>query len=684
MKKQLLSCIFSGMLLILTVQLSAQVAINNDGSQPANSAMLDVKSATKGVLLPRITFEQRNSIVNPAEGLMIFCIDCGINGALSLYSNGAWRTYSPCDNNSPTSGSHIASPTQIIWNWSTVSGTIGYKWNSVNDYNSAFDMETSTTKTELGLNCNTSYNRYVWAYNGCGTSLPTTLTASTLSNPASPITGTHVPSAIQIVWNWNSSVGASGYKWNSANDYSTATDMGTSTTKTETGLTCNTPYTRYIWAYNVCGVSLSTIVTQNTSINPDAPAAGTHIPSITQIEWKWVVASGATGYRWNTTNDYNTAIDMGTNQLLLESGLTCNTAYTRYVWAYNTCGNSTATALNQSTLTNPPASPTSGTHVASQTQIVWNWNTVSVATGYKWNTTNNYASATDMGTNTTTTEAGLTCNTDYIRYAWAYNNCGYSTVTVLNQSTTSCVVLPSLSTTAVSNTTQTTATSGGNVTSAGGGTVTARGACWSTSPNPTIADSHTIDGNGTGTFVSNLTSLLANTPYYVRAYATNSAGTAYGNQEYFTTLSFIIGQNYGGGIIFYIDGTGQHGLISDISDLSNAEWGCYGTLIGGTSTTIGTGQSNTTVIVSGCSQSGIAARICNDLVRNGYSDWYLPSNDELYQMIMQKLVIGGFQTGWYWCSSEINASNAWMVDTYGGSYTTSKGSVGYVRACRSF
>ena len=66
--------------------------------------------------------------------------------------------------------------------------------------------------------------------------------------------------------------------------------------------------------------------------------------------------------------------------------------------------------------------------------------------------------------------------------------------------------------------------------------MTARGVCWSTSQNPTIADSHSTDGTGTGIFVSNLTGLTLNTAYYVRAYATNNVGTAYGNEVSFTTL----------------------------------------------------------------------------------------------------------------------------------------------------
>lgn len=95
-----------------------------------------------------------------------------------------------------------------------------------------------------------------------------------------------------------------------------------------------------------------------------------------------------------------------------------------------------------------------------------------------------------------------------------------------------------ITTTAVSSITETAATSGGNITSDGGGTVTARGVVWSTSVNPTITlATKTSNGSGTGIFTSNITGLTAGTTYYVRAYATNSTGTAYGNEVSFTSAS---------------------------------------------------------------------------------------------------------------------------------------------------
>ena len=90
--------------------------------------------------------------------------------------------------------------------------------------------------------------------------------------------------------------------------------------------------------------------------------------------------------------------------------------------------------------------------------------------------------------------------------------------------------LPTLSTDNVTFISVTTATSGGTITSDGGGSLTERGVCWSLNNNPTIADSKTSDGIETGIFESHIANLTANTVYYLRAYATNSAGTAYGNE----------------------------------------------------------------------------------------------------------------------------------------------------------
>jgi len=96
-------------------------------------------------------------------------------------------------------------------------------------------------------------------------------------------------------------------------------------------------------------------------------------------------------------------------------------------------------------------------------------------------------------------------------------------------------VVPSVTTAAITDLKGIKATSGGTITDEGTGSVFSRGVCWGTIQNPTLSDCKTVDGSGTGSFMSNLTNLEAGTPYYVRAYATNDAGTGYGNQISFTT-----------------------------------------------------------------------------------------------------------------------------------------------------
>ncbi len=101
---------------------------------------------------------------------------------------------------------------------------------------------------------------------------------------------------------------------------------------------------------------------------------------------------------------------------------------------------------------------------------------------------------------------------------------------------TTAAVAPIITTTAASSIAQTTASSGASITSDGGATITASGVCWATTANPTTASSKTTNNVATGSFSSSLTGLTANTVYYVRAYATNSVSTVYGNQVTFTTL----------------------------------------------------------------------------------------------------------------------------------------------------
>ena len=227
----------------------------------------------------------------------------------------------------------------------------------------------------------------------------------------------------------------------------------------------------------------------------------------------------------------------------------------------------------------------------------------------------------------------------------------------------------------------------GNITSDGGSLVTQRGFCWSSSSQtPNIQNDTVESGIGAGSFSGIIPGLKSQTLYYIRAYASNMNGTGYGSTLAVTTVPYSIGLYYEGGIIFYLDGTGEHGLMAATSDQSpGTEWGCVGTFISGTGTDIGKGEANTQAIINGCGTSGIAPRICYFLAMDGHSDWFLPSKDELNLMFLQKNVIGGFSNIAYWSSSEYDANLAWNQYINDGSvYASNKTNMYCVRAVRAF
>jgi hypothetical protein len=288
------------------------------------------------------------------------------------------------------------------------------------------------------------------------------------------------------------------------------------------------------------------------------------------------------------------------------------------------------------------------------------------------------------------TLTGLTALTTY--YVRAYATNGVGTAYGNNELFFKTLAKqPTLTTGSATTITGNFAVVSGQVTENAGITMITHGVCYGLSPNPTIVDTAVLSGSGLDNFTVNLTGLAPQTTYYARAFMSNGSQTWYGDEISFTTLEQLLklGENYNGGIIFYLDETGLHGLIAAPSDQStSADWGCMGSIImGADGIAVGAGPENTIDIVAGCTTVGTAAQICSDLTYGGYSDWSLPSTFELDRMNQNLHLngLGNFSNNTYWSSTEVDANNAasfnFSTTTKG---TANKNSPYAVRAVRGF
>ena len=234
---------------------------------------------------------------------------------------------------------------------------------------------------------------------------------------------------------------------------------------------------------------------------------------------------------------------------------------------------------------------------------------------------------------------------------------------------------------------------------------------------------NTVTGDGTGsiTYTSGTeatatvnsstgeVTLLAAGTTVITAVKAASGTYASVTNTYTLTVTLYIGMPYQGGKVAYFFESGDtgyvdgetHGLIAAIADQSTGiVWisggstssefvnGSDGT---GTSTAIGTGQANTTAIIAQAVAANnndlatYAAGICNAYINDSFSDWFLPSEDELNKLYLKKADIGGFESDTYWSSSEYSNGTAWKQSFYDGSqYYGNKDSDGYVRPVRAF
>ena len=241
-----------------------------------------------------------------------------------------------------------------------------------------------------------------------------------------------------------------------------------------------------------------------------------------------------------------------------------------------------------------------------------------------------------------------------------------------------------------SNELQTLSQVGSNVTlSNGGGTISVNDADASaTNELQTISRTGTTVtlSNGGGTYQDSVNVYTAGTGIDI----TNNVLSAT------SPCGLAIGQSYQGGIIFYLDSSGCHGLISAPYDQSSGiRWYAgHPGLTRATGDGLYAGEANTTIIIAaqvaiGDDQSYYAAQICNNLqIMDSvvtYGDWYLPSQYELNLMYINKLIIGGFASGYYWSSTENGSSHARMLNFGNGSqFNGGKHATHYVRAIRAF
>lgn len=325
------------------------------------------------------------------------------------------------------------------------------------------------------------------------------------------------------------------------------------------------------------------------------------------------------------------------------------------------------------------------------------------------------ASGTGTGSFSASATSLSPATTYYVR-AYATNAAGTSYSSQISFTTNS--GMPQVTTGSVSNVTATTAVCSGNVTSDGGFTVTKKGFCWGTAQYPTISGTHSNEGSGTGSFNGSLTNLSVGTTFYVRAYATNSTGTAYGEQVSFTTGNGLptvttttptlsgntvaTGGNVtsdGGfpvtarGICYgqfpYPDltstynhttngsGTGYYSSSFSLPLGSGIYYvRAYATNANGTSygeqaiavhpydtlpTFTHNGHTYKVAPMSPNTMNWNAANLwCNNQTFMGFSDWRLPTRDELLQMFIAGVISSGNYSGNYWSSTTCSGGHIYV------------------------
>ena len=272
---------------------------------------------------------------------------------------------------------------------------------------------------------------------------------------------------------------------------------------------------------------------------PTSPSTSVTGTTTATISWSANGNGSSIYYYWDVKNAGGTTIKSGntTSTSASVTGLTANSTYYFTVYSSNSCGASElATSSNFTTYNTAPSALS---YIASPVNATINTSTVSASptvtgTVVSYNISPALPSGISLDTSSGVISGTASVASSQTDYTVTATNSGGSTTATFRLTVNA--LAPSLTTTSLTNISKTSANSGGNITSDGGAAVTARGVCWSTVQNPSISDNKTTDGTGTGSFSSSLTGLSSGTVYYIRAYASNSVNTSYGEQKTFQTL----------------------------------------------------------------------------------------------------------------------------------------------------